>query len=183
MRRVLLVSADRFLARKCALALDGMAIFESTATYSADRFFDVCLWDVDTMGEPIISGSVLTLSKNAECDIQLPLRFDTISALASRDEVSAPVLECRGRRAYLRGREIKLTELEAALLSRLIDARGEFVLREELLSDVWGDDCDSGIINVYIHYLRDKLEDGEKIIVSSRKCGYKIDGRYIGCSE
>ena len=183
MRRVLLVSADRFLARKCALALDGVAIFESTAIYSADRLFDVCLWDVDTMGEPAISGSVLTLSKNGECDIQLPLRFDTLLSAVTKTQTRSDLLECRGRRAYLRGREIKLTELESALLRRLIDARGEFVSREELLSDVWGDDCDSGIINVYIHYLRDKLEDGEKIIVSSRKCGYKIEGRYIGCSE
>lgn len=183
MRRVLLVSADRFLARKCELALDGIAIFESVTSYSTDRFFDVCLWDRDTVGEPGASGSVLTLSRHDECDIRVPFSFETICAVAQDDAVGAPMLECRGRHAYLRGREIKLTELESALLCRLIDAEGEFVSRDELLSDVWGDGCDSGIINVYIHYLRDKLEDGEKIIISSRKCGYKIEGRYIGCSE
>ena len=53
--------------------------------------------------------------------------------------------------------------------------------REEILSTVWGGEADSGVINVYIHYLREKLEVcGEKIILSSRKCGYKIDEKYLG---
>ena len=35
-------------------------------------------------------------------------------------------------------------------------------------------------MNVYIHYLREKLEaDGEKIILSSRSHGYKIDEKYL----
>ena len=61
----------------------------------------------------------------------------------------------------------------------LCSADGEFVSREEILHSVWSGDADPGIINVYVHYLREKLEDGEKIIVSSRKNGYKIDGRYL----
>jgi DNA-binding response OmpR family regulator len=35
------------------------------------------------------------------------------------------------------------------------------------------------VLNVYVHYLREKLEDGKKIIISSRKLGYKIDERYL----
>ena len=37
------------------------------------------------------------------------------------------------------------------------------------------------MINVYIHYLREKLElCGEKIIIASREAGYRIDKRFLG---
>ena len=61
-----------------------------------------------------------------------------------------------------------------------MSANGEFVSREEILSQVWNGDADCGIINVYIHYLREKIEHGEKIILSSRKQGYCIDEKYLG---
>ena len=72
-----------------------------------------------------------------------------------------------------------MTELEAALLALLISADGDFVSREEILKRVWQNDADPGIINVYIHYLREKIERGEKIILSSRKRGYGIDEKYL----
>lgn len=182
MRRIMLVTQDRFLERKCALALADVAIFNSGTALGSDNLYDVCLWDVDTAGEPEDIDNVMTMSRDGDADILIPFTFETLLSIAE-GEASTRVLECRGRTAYLRGEEIRLTELESALLLRLIEARGEFVSREELLCDVWGDGADIGIINVYIHYLREKLERGEKIIISSRKCGYKIDGRYIGCSE
>jgi DNA-binding response OmpR family regulator len=41
-------------------------------------------------------------------------------------------------------------------------------------------DKGEGLINVYVHYLREKLEvGGEKIINSSRKNGYAIDEKFI----
>ena len=56
--------------------------------------------------------------------------------------------------------------------------------REEILNAVWNNEADSGVINVYIHYLREKLElDGEKIILSSRKLGYAIDERFINKND
>ena len=40
--------------------------------------------------------------------------------------------------------------------------------------------ADEGVLNVYVHYLREKLErGGEKIIISSRGLGYKIDEKYL----
>ena len=81
----------------------------------------------------------------------------------------------------LRGEVIKLTEVEHALFLALMKRGGEFASREDILREVWGSEADEGIINVYVHYLREKLEkSGEKIIVSSRKLGYKIDGKYLG---
>ena len=77
-------------------------------------------------------------------------------------------------------KKISLTEVEGKLLVELLKAE-EFVSRNSLLKSVWGANNDSGVINVYIHYLREKLEkSGEKIIISSRKYGYKISEKYKG---
>ena len=85
------------------------------------------------------------------------------------------------RVARLDARTIKLTEVEGRLLRLLVDGGGEFVSREELAKKVWGENADGGVLNVYIHYLREKLEaGGEKIILSSRKGGYRIDERFLG---
>ena len=42
----------------------------------------------------------------------------------------------------------------------IIEAGGEAVSREEILERVWHGEADGGIVNVYIHYLREKLESG-----------------------
>lgn len=85
------------------------------------------------------------------------------------------------RVARLDAKTIKLTEVEGRLLRLLVDGGGEFVSREELAKKVWGENADGGVLNVYIHYLREKLEaGGEKIILSSRKGGYRIDERFLG---
>ena len=85
-----------------------------------------------------------------------------------------------GKRAVLDGVEISLTEVEGRLLLAILSGRGEYVSREELSRRVWGG-ASAGLLNVYIHYLREKLEyRGEKIILASRKSGYKIDERFLG---
>ena len=178
MKRVLALSRDEFLLRKIELTLKDVAEVACADSLAEDAHFDLCLLDIDTVSKAP-NGVVVTMSRREECDLAVPFEFSTlIDAVAFGGERIAQ-LTCRGRFAYLRGREIRLTELEAALLSLLLSAGGEFVSREEILHSVWSGDSDHGIINVYIHYLREKLEDGEKIIISSRKNGYKIDGRYL----
>jgi len=89
-------------------------------------------------------------------------------------------LDKASRLATLDREDIKLTEVEARLLDCLLSAGGEYVDRATLTSSVWGEGANEGVLNVYIHYLREKLEArGEKIILSSRKLGYKIDAKYL----
>ena len=65
-------------------------------------------------------------------------------------------------------------------LLALLLAKDGYTSREEIAKKVWGDASD-GLINIYVHYLREKLEiGGEKIILSSRKGGYRIDKKYLG---
>ena len=173
MRRVLILTKNEYLKSKIALALseEGVALI-----CREGEEWDVCFLDLDTMPDAPGGDGVITMSRTLPCTLKIPAAFEDIVRLAKGGTNAALSLE--GRICTLRGERIRLTELEAALLSRLIAAEGEFVSRERLLSDVWGDG-DGGIVNVYIHYLREKIERGEKIILSSRKLGYKIDARYI----
>lgn len=79
---------------------------------------------------------------------------------------------------YLSGESTKLTDVEYKLLDVILSADG-FISKQEILRTVWGDGYDEGVVNVYVHYLRKKLEkDGTKVIISSRNEGYKIDEKY-----
>ena len=180
MRRIGVLTDDMFLFQKIRLALLSRA-----EVLLGDVPCDVRI--VDTDGGFTAKEGDVTVSRHGECDLQIPFPLSALDALI---DDSAPLLIASDteRCALLRGEPIRLTEVEYALFTALLRGGGEFVPREDILREVWGDDADSGVINVYIHYLREKLEQGgEKIIVSSRKMGYKIDKRYLGgreiCSE
>ena len=76
------------------------------------------------------------------------------------------------------GKEIALTAKEYALLEYLLLHRNKVHTRDELFNGVWGSDFlgDSNLIDVYIRYLRGKLEEGfdEKLISTVRGIGYSI---------
>ena len=171
---------NEYLYRRIEIELSGIA---KAVRYSGKEEFDLLLTDTDT--EPKAEApNAYTMSRGTDTDIFLPLPLGKIKnfvldVLSGKED--APPLSLGDRCAFLFGHKIKLTELEYSLLSSLYERRGKFVSRDELLSSVWKNSCDGGIINVYIHYLREKLEKhGEKIIISSRKHGYKIDGRFFG---
>lgn len=76
------------------------------------------------------------------------------------------------------GQQIALTAKEYALLEYLLLHRNKVHSRDELFNGVWGSDFlgDSNLIDVYIRYLRGKIEDGhdEKLITTVRGVGYTI---------
>lgn len=78
------------------------------------------------------------------------------------------------------GEELSFTETEHSLLMALYKNRGEEISRERLLTEVWGrtDECErkSNLTDVYIRYLREKLDDrfGVRLIYSVRGKGYKL---------
>ena len=176
MRRIKVVTKNVYLWQKIRLLLADDATTELGDSFSESD--DLCFWDIDSMGASPFSEKILTVGKDENAALALPLSFETIKRAALKTENATP-LHLNGRICSFKGEKIKLTELEAALLSLLIEAKGEFVSREEILDKVWRNEADAGIINVYIHYLREKLEKGEKIILSSRKQGYKIDGKFL----
>ena len=76
------------------------------------------------------------------------------------------------------GKTIALTAKEYALLEYLLLHRNKVHTRDELFNGVWGSDFlgDSNLIDVYIRYLRGKIDDGfdEKLIATVRGVGYTL---------
>ncbi len=85
----------------------------------------------------------------------------------------------RDRREVTRGgKSVPLTAKEYALLEYLLLHRNKVHTRDELFNGVWGSDFlgDSNLIDVYIRYLRGKVDEGfdEKLITTVRGVGYTI---------
>lgn len=88
------------------------------------------------------------------------------------------VLDLATRRALRNGRAIDLTMKEFDLLRYLMEHPREVLTREQILENVWGYDFvgESNVIEVYIRYLRLKIEDeGEKRLIQTvRGVGYVL---------
>ncbi len=174
--RLGVLTGDEFLYRK--IELDAP---QGTEVVWGAENADIILLDKDTAKAP--EAEHITMSRYTDANIKIPFRLGTVkNIILAKSERSAELtLDKVSRCAYLHRKKIKLTELEFSLLSVLYEKGGEFASRAEILLSLWGKSVDAGILNVYIHYLREKLEaEGEKIIISSRKCGYKLDGKYLG---
>ena len=76
--------------------------------------------------------------------------------------------------------EINLTNKEYELLMILLDNKDKVVTREELLEKIWGYgyEPETNVIDVYIRYLRSKLnnENKEQYIQTVRSVGYIMRG-------
>ncbi|MGP6157865.1 MAG: response regulator transcription factor [Vulcanimicrobiaceae bacterium] len=76
------------------------------------------------------------------------------------------------------GKPIALTAKEYALLEYLLLHRNTVHTRDQLFNGVWGSDFlgDSNLIDVYIRYVRGKIDDGfnDKLIHTVRGVGYSL---------
>lgn len=80
------------------------------------------------------------------------------------------------------GERLKMTMKEYALLRYLMNNIGKVITRERLSSEAWycGNNISSNIIDVYVHHLRKKLENGEggrkyeRVIETVKGFGYII---------
>ncbi|HEY9640299.1 MAG TPA: response regulator transcription factor [Coleofasciculaceae cyanobacterium] len=88
------------------------------------------------------------------------------------------VLDLSTRRAMRSDRVIDLTMKEFELLKYLMEHPREVLTREQILENVWGYDFvgESNVIEVYVRYLRLKIEnEGEKRLIQTvRGVGYVL---------
>ncbi|MFM7363177.1 MAG: response regulator transcription factor NblR [Cuspidothrix sp.] len=88
------------------------------------------------------------------------------------------VLEIGTRRALYNNKAIDLTMKEFELLKFLMEHPREVLTREQILENVWGYDFmgESNVIEVYIRYLRLKMEEeGQKRLIQTvRGVGYVL---------
>ncbi len=88
------------------------------------------------------------------------------------------VLDLRRRRAQRAGKTVELSPKEFALLEFLLRNEGRVVTRSQILDHVWGYDYspDSNLVDVYVTYLRRKVDRGHKrsLIRTVRGAGYAL---------
>ncbi len=202
MKRIGIVTEDRRLYQKIRLALFGececVALGEDEGRFG----FDIILLDrrgiaptLYSTGDGVrdnrsdvvtVGGSVAIVDREVMTrgDIGYPFGFDELrkAVLHRGAGITARLLvEDGSNTVFFDKKEIHLTDVEHRLLLEIYRGGGEYVSRERLQEAVWGDGATNGVLSVYIHYLREKLEAcGEKVIASSRGGGYKIEKKYLG---
>jgi DNA-binding response OmpR family regulator len=102
-------------------------------------------------------------------------RFDETPQLTVGD-LTLDLVRHEARRA---GHIIELTAKEFALLEYLMRHPGQVLSRTQIVDAVWRYDLEalSNVVDIYIHYLRDKIDQGfpRPLIKTVRGVGYKID--------
>ena len=175
--RIAIVTKDKYLMRKIELELShGFTLCDAASA-------DVVIADMRAGVPRVGQRTVLLSPEKGEGDLTIPFAIGELRALLDygNEAESAPrlTLDETGRAAVLDGRRIPLTAHEYSLLSLLIGGGGEYVTRETIMRSVWNGGNDR-LVNIYVHYLREKLEgDGERIIISSRGEGYRIKECYL----
>jgi len=110
---------------------------------------------------------------------ELVARLDALirrNAVASVIKMGPLEIDRLGRRVGLDGTTLDLTSIEYRLLVRLVNEAGSPVERSALLQDVWGLKFDpgSGILEVHVSRLRDKLGESAWMIETVRGKGYRF---------
>ena len=112
--------------------------------------------------------AILRRSYDMSCDRQL-LTYDNIS------------MDVASKTVYKDGNEVQITGKEYELLEYMMRHPEQVLKKEKLFDEIWGVDCfsDVGSLNVYIRWLREKLEDdprNPRLIQTVWRVGYRFGG-------
>lgn len=110
--------------------------------------------------------------------IQVQLSRNHVTGAALVPMAGGLTIDMEGHQAFRDGRRIDLTHRECELLDYMMKNAGKALSRKTLMEDVWkvAYDPKTNIVDVYLNYLRDKIEiDGEpKLIHTIRNVGYVL---------
>jgi len=140
----------------------------------------------------VVEDKVKGLDSGADDYMTKPFAFEELLArvralLRKKDlkqvtklEVADLVLDTLTHEVYRAGKEIVLTTKEYALLEYLMRNTGIIVTRTMISEHVWdiNFDTSTNVIDVYINYLRNKIDQGhkKKLINTLRGSGYTLKG-------
>ena len=146
-------------------------------------------------GRNRVEDRVQCLDLGADDYLVKPFSFSELSAriraLMRRSHVPAESVLAVGdlkldrveRRVERGGKRIELTSKEFALLEYLMRNAGRRITRAMIIEHVWNlsfDTC-TNVVDVYVNYLRRKVEDGypQRLIHTVRGVGYELSARAV----
>ena len=110
--------------------------------------------------------------------VKAQLRRGTAPEQDMQLQVADLTLDLLRHEARRGGRVIELTAKEYALLEFLMRHPGQVLTRTQIVDHVWEYDMDalSNVVDIYIHYLRTKIDRGfaNGLITTVRGVGYRI---------
>jgi DNA-binding response OmpR family regulator len=138
-----------------------------------------------------IKDKVNGLDYGADDYITKPFSFEELIAriramLRRKSEEKETILTCGdltldliSREVYRNNNPIELTTKEFSILEYFLRNKGRILTKSQIAEHVWNYEFDyqSNIIEVYIRYLRKKIDDSykKKLIHTIRGVGYKIN--------
>lgn len=171
----------------CDIMLPGMDGFQLVQTLRYKKIYSPILM---LSALNAVQDKVSALDYGADDYITKPFHFDEllsrIKALTRRNQYSQKqipdnkldlgelVLDLDQYKVFLKGEEIELSPREFKLLNYLIDNADKAVTRFQILNAVWGITFDNhtNVVDVYISYLRNKIEKNTKYIHTVKGVGY-----------
>ncbi|TYR35392.1 response regulator transcription factor [Sphingobacterium phlebotomi] len=141
-----------------------------------------------------VQDKISALDYGADDYLTKPFHFDElisrIRALTRRrqyEQLETPTAELQFGQLYinleqykvtLAGEPVELSPREYKLLIYLAENVGKTVTRIQILNAVWGITFENhtNVVDVYISYLRSKIEKGEKYIFTVKGVGYMFKG-------
>ena len=149
----------------------------------------VLMMSAKTDDESKIMGLETGADDYVEKPFSIPVLCSKIKALLRRSYETASdkqflvadglTVDLASRRVFKNGSEITVNGKEFDLLTYLMAHKGQAIRKEMLFDAVWGVNCYSEMssLNVYISWLREKIEDAPKkpvLIQTVYKVGYRF---------